>query len=237
MTAMTRNKGDGQQSGNVFLIILVGIVLFAALMFTFSRGVQQGTEGMSGREAELAASDIVTYGQQVQRGVERVIGHSVSEEDLSFANDVDINYTNPACTDNRCLVFNPEGGAVKWKSPPAGVNYTSADYFIGPNRVGSTDGTTLNIGTSDGDLVIILPVNANVCTAINGITSKLDVWANGSTANTTTRFTGNYGAAATSAISYSSTTTQPPAGCFCEGTLPCDPATEQLYYYHVLLAR
>jgi hypothetical protein len=236
MMAMTNNQEAQSQSGNVFLIILVGIVLFAALMFTFSRGVQQGTEGMAGREAELAASDIVTYGQQVQRGVERIIGRSISESDLSFANDADTNYVNPACADNRCLVFNPEGGAIKWKTPPSGVNFTSADYFISANRVASTDGMT-DIGTDERDLVILLPVNANVCEAINGITSKLPIWSNVGTANTSTRFIGNYGASGGPVtISTGANSNLSPAGCFCAGALPCTQP-KQAYYYQVLLTR
>lgn len=237
MMVMVQRNYNHHESGNVFLIILIGIVLFAALMFTFSRGVQQGTEGMGGREAELAASDIVAYGQQMQRGVERIIGRGISESDISFANDQDTNYTNPACIDNRCLIFHADGGAVKWKSPPSGVNFTSATYFIGPNRVGSADGTTADIGTGARDLVLMLPVNTNVCEAINTITSKLPIWANGSAANATTRFIGDYNAAGGTALSYGNDVNQPTSGCFCQGTLPCDPATEQLYYYNVLLAR
>ncbi len=233
------NRGSrAPESGNVFLIILIGIAMFAALMFTFSRGIQQGTEGMNGREAELAASDIVSYGQQVQRGVERVISRGVSETDISFANPTDTNYTNPNCSgDNRCLVFHPEGGAVTWKTPPQGVNYTSAAYFIGPNRVGSADGVTINIGTSERDLVIMLPVSEHICAAINGLTSKLDTWTNGGTANVATRFIGNYTAGGTSAISYSSTSHQPTSGCFCDGVLPCTPPSKQLYYYNTLHVR
>lgn len=233
MTAKSSN-----QSGNVFFIILIGIVMFAALMFTFSRGVRQSTEGMSGREAELAASDIVTYGQKVQRGVDRILARGISEADLSFANDVDLNYVNPDCSgNNACLVFHPEGGAVKWQNPPNNVNYTSASYFIGPNRVSSADGTTKDVGTNARDLVIMLPVDAAVCDAVNAITSKQTVWANGSTANISTEFIGNYDAAAGTGISKANDAIQPTTGCFCHGTLPCDPSTEQLYYYHVLLAR
>ena len=237
-TVANNSAARQQESGNVFLIILIGIAMFAALMFTFSRGVQQGTEGMTGREAELAASDIVSYGQQVQRGVERVIARGISETDISFANTTDTNYTNPHCSgDNRCLIFHPEGGAVTWKTPPKGVNYTSATYFIGPNRVGSADGTTANIGTSERDLVMMLPVSEHICAAINGLTSKLDIWANGSSANTTTRFVGNYAHGGISAISHGNVAHQPTAGCFCEGSLPCSPPAEQLYYYQVLHTR
>lgn len=235
--AMKNSRASHNQSGNVFLIILVGIVLFAALMFTFSRGVTQGTSGMAGREAELAASDIVAYGQQMQRATERLIARGISEEDISFDNIEDTNYVNPACTDNRCLIFHPEGGSVRWETPPDGINYTSATYFIGPNRVGSADGTTANIGTAARDLVLMLPVNKEVCDAINAQTSKIDTWANASTSNRTTRFIGNYDAAAGTVIARANENNQPPSGCFCEGSLPCSPATEQLYYYHVLYAR
>lgn len=233
----TSNPAAGE-SGNVFLIILIGIGLFVALMFTFSRGMQQGTDSLSGREAELAASDIVSYGQQLQRGVERVIARGISETDISFANTVDTNYTNTNCSGtNDCLVFDPQGGAVTWKEPPARVNYTSASYFIGPNRVGTADGTTLNIGTDARDLVLMLPVNEVVCKAINSLTSKHDIWANASTANTSAPFIGNYAAGGGGAISYNSITEQPTSGCFCEGPLPCTYPAKQLYYYHVLFSR
>ena len=226
-----------RESGNVFLIIMIGIGLFVALMFTFSRGMQQGTEGLSEREAELAASDIVSYGQQLQRGVERLVARGISETDISCANAADLNYANANCSDNCCLVFHPDGGAVTWKTPPQGVHYSSSVYFIGPNRVGSADGTTINIGTEARDLVVMLPVNENVCKAINSITSKLDIWANGSAANTAVRFTGSYSDGGASAISYSSSSHQPAAGCFCEGALPCTYPSRQLYFYNVLHSR
>lgn len=236
-TFMPAPPARAAESGNVFLIIMIGIGLFVALMFTFSRGMQQGTDGLSGREAELAASDIVSYGQQLQRGVERLVARGISETDISFANPVDTNYSNALCGNNNCLVFHPEGGAVSWKTPPSGVNYASTGYFIGPNRVGSADGTTINIGTEARDLVLLLPVNDNVCAAINGLTSKLDVWSNGGTANTSLRFTGDYAAGGSSAISYSSTSHQPASGCFCEGPLPCTYPARQLYYFNVLHSR
>lgn len=233
MTA-AQNNHHASQRGNVFFIILIGIVMFAALMFTFSRGVRQGTESMSGREAELAASDIVAYGQQIQRAVERILSRSISEEDLSFANAVDTSYTNPDCGDNRCLVFHPEGGAATWKQPPDGAE---GIYFFGPNRVGSADNATKNIGTSARDLVIMLPVNTQLCEAINAITNKLPLWASAAAVNSTTRFIGDYDAAAGTAISRANDTNQPTTGCFCDGTLPCDAPANQPYYYNVIRAR
>lgn len=226
-----------QQSGNVFLIILVGIAMFAALMFTFSRGVRQGTESMGGREAELAASDIVAYGQQVQRGIERMIARGISEEDISFANNIDTNYGVAACTNgNTCLVFDPAGGSVVWKAPPSNVN-SGETYFYGPNRVGSTDGTTKDIGTSERDLVMLLPVNAEVCDAINAITNKHQTWVSAGNHNATIRFISSYDLAPGTVISRDNETDQPTTGCFCDGAGATCDSTDPHFFYNVLLAR
>lgn len=228
-----QNSPHVSQRGNVFFVILIGIVMFAALMFTFSRGVRQGTESMSGREAELAASDIVTYGQQMQRAVERILGRRISEEDLSFANDVDTNYTNPGCGDNKCLVFHPEGGSVRWNQPPDGA---TGIYFIGPNRVGSVDGTTKDIGTSARDLVLLLPVDIGVCDAINAITNKYATWVSAGNHNATIRFIGDYTVGA-GTISRGNETDQPTTGCFCDGAGATCDAADPRFFYNVLIAR
>lgn len=224
------------QSGNVFLMILIGIVLFAALMFTFTRGIRQGTESMGGREAELAASDIVTYSQKVQRGVERILGNNISESDLSFVNTVDTNYNNPACSNEKCQVFNPAGGAVAWKNPPQDAN-SGQPYFFGANRVGSADGTTKDVGTSARDLVMILPVKAEVCEAINGMTNKQTTWAVTVAANLTTRFTGNYNTPVGTTIARGNELIQPTTGCFCAGAGPGCAAGDLRYFYNVLFVR
>ena len=234
---MDRNKGRNNcESGNVFFIIMIGIVMFAALMFTFSRGVRQGTESMSGREAELAASDIVAYGQKIQRGIERVISRGVSESDISFVNPVDTAYVNAGCLDSKCQIFNPAGGAVAWKNAPSGANNGEL-YFFGPNRVGTVDGITKNIGTTARDLVIMLRVNPNICDSINGITSKLSTWKSSGPVNSTIRFTGDYTVAPATAISHDNDPSQPTAGCFCTGVGAACLSTDPHYFFNVLIAR
>lgn len=230
------NKDNNSESGNVFFIIMIGIVMFAALMFTFSRGVRQGTESMSGREAELSASDIVAYSQKVQRGIERVISRGISESDISFANATDTAYINAGCLDNKCLIFNPAGGAVAWKDPPSGTNNGDL-YFFGPNRVGTVDGITKDIGTSARDLVIMLRVNPNICDSINAITSKLSTWKSSGAVNSTIRFTGDYTVAPATAISRNNDPIQPTAGCFCTGVGTDCLSTDPHYFFNVLLAR
>lgn len=243
MTAMlpdhqAKNNDQGvtrSQSGNVFFIILIGIVMFAALMFTFSRSARQGTESLGSREAELAASDIISYGQRVERGVQRILSKGISESDISFANDIVTGYDNLSCTTEGCLVFSPSGGGVAWANPPDNVN-AGEPYFFGTNRVGSFDGTTKQIGTTERDLVIILPVKPEVCTVINNVANKFTTWESGGSPNVTTKFQGNYTTGAGTMIARGNETEQPSTGCFCEGTDPC-AASDPHYFYKVLVQR
>ena len=66
-----RNKARHAQNrkteaGNVFLFILLGIVLFATLSYIMSRGFRTtGTDQISDRRAELAATEIMNFSQQL----------------------------------------------------------------------------------------------------------------------------------------------------------------------------
>ena len=101
-------------SGNAFYIILLGVVLFAALMFVFTRGAKQGVTGMTTRQAQLAADDIMTFAQQVQRGVDRVYANDCPESQLNFDQSYDAGYTNAAApADKHCNIFDPAGGGYR----------------------------------------------------------------------------------------------------------------------------
>lgn len=60
------------QSGNVFVIILVAVTLFAALMFTFSRTGSQDTGNLTKQQAKIIAQEILNYAQLVEGAVNRV---------------------------------------------------------------------------------------------------------------------------------------------------------------------
>ncbi|MCM2343456.1 MAG: hypothetical protein NDJ24_02735 [Alphaproteobacteria bacterium] len=220
------------QSGNVFFIILIGIVMFAALMYTFSRSTRQGTESLGNREAELAASEILSYAQKIERGVQRVLARQVSEVEISFANDFDADYVNPNCSVNRCLVFHPEGGAVTWQTPPVGVN-SGEHYEFLANQV---DNALEPADAAAIDLVILLSVNIQVCAALNALTVKIDAWESDGTPNTTNEYLGNFAAVLGSRIAWSVAPDQRWTGCFCDGAAPCD-ASDPHYFYHVLYRR
>ena len=60
------------QSGNVFILILAGVVLFGALMFTFSRSADKGTGNLTKQQAKITAQDILSYAKIVEDAIDRV---------------------------------------------------------------------------------------------------------------------------------------------------------------------
>lgn len=150
------------ESGNVFIIVFVAIILFAALIYTFSRGAPQGANTLDSKQASLAASDILSYAQQVERAVNRVYRRGISENDISFENDFVTIYTNANCTEDRCKVFKPDGGSLGWQEPRPDLNGGLPWIFTGANRASG-------IGVSaESDLMAILPeLPDSVCRTIN----------------------------------------------------------------------
>lgn len=72
------------QSGNVFALILLAVILFAALIFVFSRGFDTGATRMTSANARTYATDTIVYAQSVERAVQRILQNGVSESDISF---------------------------------------------------------------------------------------------------------------------------------------------------------
>lgn len=185
------------ERGNVFIFILLGIVLFAALSFTISKGFRsQTTDTMSNRDAQLAASDIMDFAQSVERGINRLRRKAVSESDLSFDNDVIAGYAHSTPQPDNHHVFDTAGAGVTWRNPPAGAN--NGDWII----TGASCVTDLNNGGSgcdtDGnvrneELLIVLPnVDQTVCEALNEKLNIAGVPANSREVHSTTPYRGAF---------------------------------------------
>jgi len=151
------------ERGNVFMFILLGVVLFAALSFTVARGFRSDTtSSMSEREAELAASEILDYAQRMQRAVSRVLRNGVSENQISFENSQSpVTYPNSNCTNDQCLIFHPDGGGMKWQEPPEGASDFSWNITANHKIPGYG-------GTGHAGLVLHLPeIDERLCETLN----------------------------------------------------------------------
>ena len=200
---MLQNK-PADERGNAFIIILVAVVMFVALAFVITRGLQsQTTTALSGREVSLAATEVMDYAQRVERAVNRVRSSGCSENEISFDNPVESGY-DYGTPEDKCKIFNPAGGAITWSIPPQNIKSediaakkkggsTPLQYLIsGANRV-------TGIGAADkNELLLILPsVTLEVCNKINealGISLATMPPVDGATLDTATKFTGSFSA-------------------------------------------
>ncbi|MEM9470109.1 MAG: hypothetical protein AAF988_08090, partial [Pseudomonadota bacterium] len=123
------------QSGNVFILILAGIILFAALGFTFTRSVNKGTGNLSKQQAKIAAQEILNYARLVENAVDRVRRNGCSESEISFENNIESGYENTSAPiDNSCHIFNDNGGKITYETPPE--SFSDSNYLTNTHPAG-----------------------------------------------------------------------------------------------------
>lgn len=191
-----RQNGNKSESGNVFVFILLGIVLFAALTFTLTRGMRgENASAMTAQKAALAAADILDYAQRIQRTVDRLRRRGVSESDISFEQDNDPGYNAHAQPDTS-KVFHADGGNASWKKPPADANDGSDWLFTGATCIANmgTGATGCNSDTaSNEELLAVLPnINMTVCEEINRRLNIANIPADTGGGASTTKYTGTF---------------------------------------------
>lgn len=152
----------------MFVMIFLAVALFGALMFTFSRGARQGTDDLSERQANVAASDILAYTQQIERAVSRVYRRGFSESAISFDNSFVSGYANADCGgDERCEIFSAGGGAARFRNAESAWSLSNANWvFNGENQV-------IGIGDDCADdscvelLMILADLPITLCQVLN----------------------------------------------------------------------
>lgn len=162
---MPQNKFK-KQAGNAFVLILAGVFLFGALMFTFSRSAQKGTGSLTKQQAKIFAQEIISYAQTLEGAVNRVRNNGCSENQISFVNAVVTGYSNTnAPVDGSCDVFNDAGGKIEYITPN---NLYFDSSSTGYNFKGGYQ--IEGVGTNNTDLILQLaPLKKEVCVAINSL--------------------------------------------------------------------
>ncbi len=186
------------EKGNAFFLILIGVILFAALSFSVARGIRsEGTSNLTKRQADLAATDIVSHAQRLERAVSQLRRKNISENDISFDNPKVSGYahTPPLADTNK--IFNLAGGGAAWKSPMQNVNDGSEWLFTGNTCIpgigaGSTGCHSDTI--SNEELLAVLPnLTQTVCEAINSKLGISGIPTDSGGSYSTTKFTGTFG--------------------------------------------
>lgn len=191
----THHLKPSSQSGNVFLVVLIGVILFAALAYVVSRGLRSDTTtGISKRQAELAAVDLLDYGQRLERAVTKLSQRGVSENDLDFTNDTVAGYPHTPVQADSHKIFHVSGGHVSWKNPEPDVNDGSPWLFTGDTciiGVGTGNAGCDSDSASNEELLAILPnIKQSVCEEINRRLNIATMPSGGTLS--ATKFTGAY---------------------------------------------
>lgn len=228
------------EKGNVLWFILVAVVLLGALTMVLSRSGSSVDQSGDVERMRIEASQLIRYAKSVETAIQQMTLRNVSENEVSFQNDISAtDYTNASCDDSSdatypgCLVFNEDGGGLEYRK-----FYNQDWIFTGADNVGTAAGP---IGTtaarSGNDLLMLLPItNASLCAQIN---REAKVSNNGATPPTDTGidytpFTGTYAAGAPKILDGDPTPFEldtHAVGCFTDG------AAGASYFYAVILAR
>lgn len=165
---MPPNKMPQAQKGNALVIILIGIALFAALVFTFTKTGQKGSGNLTKQQAKVAAQEILNYAKSIEGAVDRIRQRGCSESDINFNNALINGYSNTSAPiDGSCDIFGTNGGK-------ATIQNTQENWTIGNNNWGfNAQFQVSDIGTtcaseSCADLVINLEnIQTTLCEEIN----------------------------------------------------------------------
>jgi len=255
MKTRTAKAHNNCEDGNVFFYILLGILLFAALAFTISRGMQgQTTKTLTKREAELAATDILNYAQRVERAIDKVRRNNCSENEISLENPIISGYTNPSApTDKSCHVFNRSGGGISFETPADNLldkQHSSASHYgnwhISSRTciegVGTCGADCFSDGLdNEGLLVFLHYIPKEVCDVIN---KKMDVptptndsaYTDSGCANFGVKFTGSFNNGVEIDTAGTNYFAGKPTGCY-KADSGCTGIPAGYHFYHVLLAR
>jgi hypothetical protein len=161
------------EHGSAIVYVFIGIALFGALMFLFSRGSSNKNDIYDKNSEKLVVDEFLSYGNYMETEISKLLMNGCSETDLSFYHPnfwAAWNYGGAwkygaSPPDNKCSVFDPKGGGAKWSSPPKKI-YDSGTYdylftgIVGVKDIGKN-------GCPDTELMMLLQVPRATCLAAN----------------------------------------------------------------------
>lgn len=163
-----------KERGNAMFLVLIGVALFAALIFAIAgdRGDLQGTLGEE--EARLVASEMIQYGDSLRLITAKMLrvggvadtntaGHGILFSAQSAHADYGVAGAQPTTE-----IFHASGGGASYQAPPAGACPAACAYeFTGQLNITGVE------TASKYELAMILSgVDSKVCQYINSIQQR-----------------------------------------------------------------
>lgn len=227
---MPQNKISSHQSGNVFVIILITIILFAALMYSFTRNTRTSVSNLSQHQVKIAAQEILNYARIAEEEVNIVRQKGCSEEDISFENNFVSGYRHFPLPPRICQIFDTEGGQMIYIAPEDDWTNSTQQWQFNAQFQIEGIATTCN-NASCADLNIHLEdVDSGICAEINSILNVDSPTIPSDSGYDFTTFIGDFAVPTDLADETSSSALRGQStGCVRVGSIN--------YFYHILLAR
>lgn len=160
---------DARESGNALFLVLIGVVLFAALIFAVASSQTGVRSTMTQEQSRLLASEMIQYGDSIRLVIDRMMRingvdelNSNSNGILFSANGAHANYGVPGAQP-ATEIFHASGGGLTYHTPPEGACTAACAYeFLGQIRVNG-------VGTATRyELAMIVPdIAPEVCQQLN----------------------------------------------------------------------
>lgn len=219
------------QSGNVIFFILLAIFLLGLVTAALrSTGIE--SSGIEREDLSIKISQVRQNAGEIEHAVNLALQNGISESDISFAAADAPSAYGTYNANPKAEIFNPAGGAARFRSAPSGINDGSGWEFYGNTAIPQ-------MGTDKAELVAVLPnVTEAFCTAINAQAGQTTVQPtdDGSCVNAgpSSRFSPLNNFAASPNTMNEATFTLMPAP---EACVQCNAGSTTFNYYHVLMAR
>jgi hypothetical protein len=174
---------DHRQTGSAFWIILIAIALFGGLSFALIESGRTGASNLSTEQIRLAATEIISYGDSLSKGVQKLRLTGCSDTQFDFENAVWQRFNtstlvfaaghNPSAGAG-CSVFGHGEGDIKPTIIPLPSLYewagiTSSDVDFGHGIILSMRIPGLGLATREELIYRLAFVDRAVCLKINDI--------------------------------------------------------------------
>ncbi|MDH5723459.1 MAG: hypothetical protein OEY94_09085, partial [Alphaproteobacteria bacterium] len=189
---------------------------------------------LTSQQADLMASEIIEYAHILSNAASQIRLRDYQDTQISLENNNESGYTNAACTESECKIFDIDGGGVSWQtiSEQSAASASSKWQITGEMAVQDI-GTTCATDSCTELLALALDIDSGVCEKINenlGIVTPTVIPDNPDAAYA--KFTGTYAYADTIGdVAGSSKLAAHNAGCFYS-------TADSIYiFYRVLIVR
>lgn len=153
-----------RQRGNAMIYILLSLALIGALTAVISRQNDQASSSLDDEQAELLASQILTYTTDVQNTINGMLMSGIPVTSLDFTRPSEAGF-DTAPTINK--VYHPDGGGLNDGPISTGIFNETTNVPLPGWYLGRYNNVTWTPTANNDVLLVTYKINQSVCQRIN----------------------------------------------------------------------